>query len=116
MDYLHRPTTALLLRQSELHGSVRNYYASNYSSLNTYVYDYLYGYSNDFFPLSLPYLSSVRIVLLVRDPRGTMQSRRHRVWCAGNEDCEDPRLVCQDLQDDYKTAKEMLEKYPSRFR
>ncbi|KAI8038117.1 hypothetical protein M5D96_009158, partial [Drosophila gunungcola] len=25
-------------------------------------------------------LSSVRIVLLVRDPRGTMQSRRHRVW------------------------------------
>ncbi|KAH8319086.1 hypothetical protein KR067_008318 [Drosophila pandora] len=68
------------------------------------------------FPLLPLFLSSVRIVLLVRDPRGTMQSRRHRVWCAGNEDCEDPRLVCQDLQDDYKTAKEMLEKYPSRFR
>ncbi|XP_052837518.1 carbohydrate sulfotransferase 4 isoform X1 [Drosophila gunungcola] len=61
-------------------------------------------------------LSSVRIVLLVRDPRGTMQSRRHRVWCGGNEDCEDPRLVCQDLQDDYKTAELLLQKYPSRFR
>ncbi|KAH8297901.1 hypothetical protein KR018_000501, partial [Drosophila ironensis] len=61
-------------------------------------------------------LSSVRIVLLVRDPRGTMQSRRHRVWCSGNEDCEDPKLVCQDLQDDYKTAEILLQKYPSRFR
>ncbi|XP_017153845.1 carbohydrate sulfotransferase 4 isoform X1 [Drosophila miranda] len=61
-------------------------------------------------------LSNVRIVLLVRDPRGTMQSRRHRVWCAGHEDCEDARLVCQDLQDDYKTAELLLEKYPSRFR
>ncbi|XP_017069892.1 carbohydrate sulfotransferase 4 [Drosophila eugracilis] len=61
-------------------------------------------------------LSNVRIVLLVRDPRGTMQSRRHRVWCGGNEDCEDPRLVCQDLQDDYKTAEMLLQKYPSRFR
>jgi len=67
-----------------------------------------------FFPIDS--LSSVRIVLLVRDPRGTMQSRRHRVWCGGNEDCEDPRLVCQDLQDDYKTAEMLLQKYPSRFK
>ncbi|KAH8274042.1 hypothetical protein KR044_008617 [Drosophila immigrans] len=61
-------------------------------------------------------LSNVRIVLLVRDPRGTMQSRRHRVWCAGNEDCEDPALVCQDLVDDYKTAETLLKSYPGRFR
>ncbi|XP_034473602.1 carbohydrate sulfotransferase 4 [Drosophila innubila] len=61
-------------------------------------------------------LSNVRIVLLVRDPRGTMQSRRHRVWCGGNEDCEDPSLVCQDLVDDYKTAETLLKLYPSRFR
>ncbi|XP_062127355.1 carbohydrate sulfotransferase 4 [Drosophila sulfurigaster albostrigata] len=61
-------------------------------------------------------LSNMRIVLLVRDPRGTMQSRRHRVWCAGNEDCEDPALVCQDLVDDYKTAETLLKSYPGRFR
>ncbi|KAL7739855.1 hypothetical protein ACLKA6_003296 [Drosophila palustris] len=61
-------------------------------------------------------LSNVRIVLLVRDPRGTMQSRRHRVWCGGNEDCEDPSLVCQDLVDDYKTAETLLKLYPGRFR
>lgn len=58
----------------------------------------------------------MRIVLLVRDPRGTMQSRRHRVWCGGNEDCEDPSLVCQDLVDDYKTAEQLLKLYPGRFR
>lgn len=81
-----------------------------------YMIIYLAILTSFSFPLLPLFLSSVRIVLLVRDPRGTMQSRRHRVWCAGNEDCEDPRLVCQDLQDDYKTAKEMLEKYPSRFR
>ncbi|XP_030561816.1 carbohydrate sulfotransferase 4 isoform X1 [Drosophila novamexicana] len=61
-------------------------------------------------------LSNVRIVLLVRDPRGTMQSRRHRIWCGGNEDCEDPALVCQDLVDDYKTADKLLKVYPGRFR
>ncbi|KAH8418778.1 hypothetical protein KR222_002558, partial [Zaprionus bogoriensis] len=61
-------------------------------------------------------LSNVRIVLLVRDPRGTMQSRRHRVWCGGNEDCEDPSLVCQDLVDDYRTAEQLLKLYPGRFR
>ncbi|EDV99064.1 carbohydrate sulfotransferase 4 [Drosophila grimshawi] len=60
--------------------------------------------------------SNVRIVLLVRDPRGTMQSRRHRVWCGGNEDCEEPALVCQDLVDDYKTAEKLLKTYPTRFR
>ncbi|XP_068152269.1 carbohydrate sulfotransferase 4 [Drosophila tropicalis] len=63
-----------------------------------------------------PSLSSVRIVLLVRDPRGTLQSRRHRVWCGGQKDCEDARLVCQDLVDDYRTAEKLLKLYPSRFR
>ncbi|XP_017834912.1 carbohydrate sulfotransferase 4 [Drosophila busckii] len=61
-------------------------------------------------------LSNLRIVLLVRDPRGTMQSRRHRVWCGGNEDCENPSLVCQDLVDDYNTAEKLLKLYPTRFR
>lgn len=58
----------------------------------------------------------MRIILLVRDPRGTMQSRRHRTWCAGNPDCEDPKYVCEDLVSDYETAEELLRKYPARFR
>ena len=52
----------------------------------------------------------------MRDPRGTMQSRRHRTWCGGNPDCEDPQILCEDLVADYKTAESLLKKYPSRFR
>ncbi|KAM7353376.1 carbohydrate sulfotransferase 4 [Cochliomyia hominivorax] len=59
---------------------------------------------------------NVHIILLVRDPRGTMQSRRHRTWCGGNPDCEDPQLLCEDLIADYKTAEVLLKKYPTRFR
>lgn len=31
---------------------------------------------------------NVRILLLIRDPRGFLQSRKHRVWCPGNADCK----------------------------
>lgn len=31
---------------------------------------------------------NVRILLLIRDPRGFLQSRKHRVWCPGNVDCK----------------------------
>jgi hypothetical protein len=40
---------------------------------------------------------NVRVLLLVRDPRGTMESRNHRDWCPGNPDCEDPAKLCSDL-------------------
>ncbi|XP_028899474.1 carbohydrate sulfotransferase 3 isoform X2 [Zeugodacus cucurbitae] len=59
---------------------------------------------------------NVRMILLVRDPRGTMQSRKHRDWCAGNSDCENPHYVCQDLVADYHAAVELLKEHPSRFR
>ncbi|XP_039951237.1 carbohydrate sulfotransferase 4 [Bactrocera neohumeralis] len=59
---------------------------------------------------------NVRMILLVRDPRGTMQSRKHRDWCAGNRDCENPHYVCQDLVDDYHAAVELLKEHSSRFR
>lgn len=56
------------------------------------------------------------MILLVRDPRGTMQSRKHRDWCAGNRDCENPNYVCQDLVADYHAAVELLKEHSSRFR
>ncbi|XP_017485760.1 PREDICTED: carbohydrate sulfotransferase 4, partial [Rhagoletis zephyria] len=59
---------------------------------------------------------NVRMILLVRDPRGTMQSRKHRDWCAGNIDCENPHYVCQDLVADYHAAVELLKEHSSRFR
>ncbi|XP_055923815.1 carbohydrate sulfotransferase 5 [Eupeodes corollae] len=59
---------------------------------------------------------NVRLLLLVRDPRGTMQSRKHRLWCPGNPDCDEASNLCNDLIDDYKSAEVLIKKYPSRFR
>lgn len=58
----------------------------------------------------------VQVLLLVRDPRGTMQSRHHRNWCPGNPDCDDPAWLCRDLVSDFHTAKKFLKKFPDSFR
>ncbi|XP_046670248.1 carbohydrate sulfotransferase 5-like [Homalodisca vitripennis] len=59
---------------------------------------------------------NVRVLLLVRDPRGTMQSRRHRDWCPGQPDCWDPAKLCADLTADYSTAIKFADKYPHTFK
>lgn len=59
---------------------------------------------------------NVRVLLLVRDPRGTMQSRRHRDWCPGRPDCWDPVRLCADLMSDYSAAIRLTKIYPDRFR
>ncbi|KAK3869553.1 hypothetical protein Pcinc_025137 [Petrolisthes cinctipes] len=58
----------------------------------------------------------VRVLLLVRDPRGTIQSRHHRVWCPDNPDCNDPVRLCQDLVDDYKAASILRKQFPHSIR
>jgi len=58
----------------------------------------------------------VRVVLLVRDPRGTLQSRKHRDWCPGNPDCFEAVRLCTDLVADYSAAVRLVMKYPHRFR
>lgn len=62
------------------------------------------------------YSLNVRVVLLIRDPRGSMQSRKHRVWCPGRPDCDDPSTVCSDMQLDYEAAIELSQRFPQRFR
>ena len=59
---------------------------------------------------------NVQVLLLVRDPRGTLQSRKHRKWCPGQADCDEPERLCSDLVDDYYAAKELMAKYPERIR
>lgn len=58
----------------------------------------------------------VRVLLLVRDPRGTLQSRKHRSWCPGQPDCDQPRLLCSDMVDDYAAAVKFSVLYPDKFR
>lgn len=55
-------------------------------------------------------------MLLVRDPRGTLQSRKHRDWCPGNADCDKPDLLCADMVSDYNAAVQLAEKYPNTFK
>jgi hypothetical protein len=58
---------------------------------------------------------NVRVLLLIRDPRGTMQSRKHRIWCPGNPDCDDPKMLCQDLVDDYHAFQVLVKEFPDRY-
>ena len=60
----------------------------------------------------------MRIILLVRDPRGTISSRQSesvRKWCSGRPDCDKPERLCGDLETDYHTAVKFSVKYPDRF-
>lgn len=59
---------------------------------------------------------NIRVALLVRDPRGTLQSRKHRDWCPGRPDCIDPSRLCTDLVADYSAAIKLSKTYPDRFR
>jgi len=59
---------------------------------------------------------NVKVLLLIRDPRGTMQSRKHRVWCPNNPDCEDPAKLCDDLTHDYHAFKTLSADFPGRYK
>ncbi|CAG9858453.1 unnamed protein product [Phyllotreta striolata] len=59
---------------------------------------------------------NVKVILLIRDPRGTLQSRKHRDWCPGNPDCDQPLNLCSDMVSDYLAAGKLKKKYSDRFR
>lgn len=59
---------------------------------------------------------NVKVLYLVRDPRGTLESRKHRAWCHGAPDCEDPSHLCQDLVSDYHAYKRLSRMHPGRFK
>ena len=57
------------------------------------------------------------MIFLVRDPRGTMASRLGNVrsWCVGNDDCEDPQRLCNELEDQYYISKHLKKKVWIKF-
>lgn len=57
----------------------------------------------------------VKIVLLIRDPRGIMHSRKQKTWCKGHPDCENMSNLCNDMVADFKAAERLTKKYPNRF-
>ena len=59
---------------------------------------------------------SVKIMLLVRDPRGTVNSRKTRSWCKGSPDCADPARLCKEMEADFHAFKDLSKRYPSRYK
>ncbi|XP_011301436.1 carbohydrate sulfotransferase 5 isoform X2 [Fopius arisanus] len=58
----------------------------------------------------------IRLVFLVRDPRGLLQSRKHRDWCPTSPDCSEPARVCADMVSDFESAVKLTQKYPRNFK
>ena len=59
---------------------------------------------------------NVHAVLLVRDPRGTMHSRKYAVgFCSGHSDCDSAEVLCRDMVDDYNASMELAMNYPDRY-
>lgn len=60
---------------------------------------------------------NVKIILLVRDPRGVYNSRQHASWClAGGDECKNTTNLCNDMVSDFNAAKYLTNKYPDRFK
>ncbi|CAG0902715.1 unnamed protein product [Cyprideis torosa] len=60
---------------------------------------------------------NVRVIYLTRDPRDIMHSRMTTVsWCKDHSVCSSTYKVCQDLNEEIKTAKELQKKFPEIFK
>lgn len=67
-------------------------------------------------PLLLDSDLNVKIVLLIRDPRGTVTSRKRERWCYMRKDCGDYTKLCQDMISDFQASQYLTDKYPLRFK
>ena len=58
---------------------------------------------------------SLKIILLVRDPRAVMKSRsaQAKSWCNFAE-CSDPDILCNNLQNDVSAAFRLATRYPGK--
>lgn len=59
---------------------------------------------------------NVKIILMFRDPRGTMTAHERINWCRASEYCRNSTILCKDLIFDFHAAQVLLKKYPSKFK
>lgn len=57
---------------------------------------------------------ALKIVYLVRDPRGIFNSRKNLVWCANNT-CADPRVICTEMAEDLSEFHKLKSEMPDHF-
>lgn len=58
---------------------------------------------------------NLKVILLIRDPRGVLQSRQHRNFCQPSPDCWKPELLCADMISDYVAAGRLIQQFPDKF-
>ena len=58
---------------------------------------------------------SLKIILLVRDPRAVMKSRSSQAksWCNFAE-CRDPDILCRNMKNDVSAAFRLRARYPGK--
>lgn len=56
---------------------------------------------------------SLKVIVLVRDPRGVMRSRNSMSWC-DQPTCNDVSSVCRDLNEDVNQAYKLAKLFPGR--
>lgn len=62
---------------------------------------------------------NLKVIHLVRDPRGTMNSRQQReiaAWCGKYKACSSSQTFCNLVNEDLKHACELQKRYPDRYR
>ena len=58
-------------------------------------------------------LQNLKVVVLLRDPRGVMNSRATMDWCLADR-CANAEVVCEHLDRDLKAAYELRKRYNSK--
>uniref|UniRef100_T1J639 Sulfotransferase domain-containing protein n=1 Tax=Strigamia maritima TaxID=126957 RepID=T1J639_STRMM len=57
----------------------------------------------------------LKIIFLIRDPRGIMSSRMKLDWCRASRSCIDPEILCSSMRQSIASLKVMNIKYPNRI-
>ena len=59
-------------------------------------------------------IRSLKIVYLVRDPRGIYNSRKNLGWCE-NKTCADPQAICGEIAEDLTEFRKLQSEMPDHF-
>ena len=58
---------------------------------------------------------NLKIIVLVRDPRGVINSGNSIEWCSPHTPCGNPRSLCEEMEEDYKESLALRRRDPTRI-
>ena len=57
---------------------------------------------------------NLKVIHLIRDPRGVMMSRKIQKWCIKVKNCTDSKTLCEKLEKDLDASKILTQKFPEK--